>query len=298
MLRGDRRLLALAIVSAAVSGVSWGSWIVSGSNAALGLTLALHVVCAGLTATQVTRRRRSLALALGLVIPVVGPLAAVLATQIAGRGGAELLHDPHAVTRRIDGTAVAHLLTNTLPVCTALVSADVLARRQALAKLTTRAAPEDIATLRWARALRKGDATVEVALALEEIGARFEQRAGLARAAATTAPTYASLSTAFLILTAGITSGVVDPPLVSRLAAEGCRHHDAAISLEPARARELLAGRVRLALAVGRPVEALELLTRPDVDLAADAELADLYREAAYAARRFDLVPDATRASA
>lgn len=298
MSRRDRQLLGFAIVSAIVSAAYWALWIVTASRGALAITLIVHLAAAGLTAGLVERHRRPLAVALGVVVPVLGPLAAAFSTIIAGRGGADLLHDPHATPIRIDGAEIARRLTHSMPVCEALASTDVEARRQALSKLKARGAAEDIAILRWARAQRRGDATVEVALAFEEISSRFEQQATAARALATASPSYATHSAAFLVLSAGIASGVVDGQLVGRVAAEGARHHEAAVALEPIRGRELLVARVRLELTLHRATEALALLADPDLDLSADTELGALYREAAYAARRFELVPEMSRGTA
>lgn len=298
MSRRDRELIAFAVVAALVSTAFWALWIVTAASSALVLTLILHGIAATLTAVLVPRRGRSLAIALALTVPVLGPLAAALSTIVAGRAGQELLHDPHAVELRISGIEIARRLTQSLPACEALMSADIEVRRQALAKLKGRAASEDISTLRWARTQRRGDAAVEVALAFEEISARFEQQATIGRAAVRAAPTFESLSALFLVLATGITTGVVDSALVGRVAAEACRHHDAALAADPRRGRDLLAARARLELAVNRPAEALALLRARPLDLKNHRDLAQLYFEAAYAARRFDLVPRTSNAAA
>jgi len=298
MLRRERGLLALTIVAAIVCAAYWALWIATETSSALVLALFFHVASAGCTAYLMTPRRRALAIALGLVVPVLGPLAAALSSLVVGRPGADLLHDPHAVVLKTNGLEIARRLTESLPACEALVSSSTEARRQALAKLKARAAPEDISTLRWARTQPHSDAAVEVALAFEEINARFEHDATAARAAVKASPSYATSSALFQILTVGITSGVVDAPLVARLGAEACRHHDVAVSLDPRRAEELLADRVRLELAMHHPNEALALLTTKPLDLVRHRDLAQLYFEAAYAARRFDLVPRTSRVAA
>lgn len=285
----DRQLLGYAIVAAIVSAGYWTLWIVTESSVALALMLAGHLGAAALTARLVEPRRRPLAVALALVVPVLGPLAAAVSIIIAGRGGDELLRDPHAVASRIDGADIARRLTQSTPLCEALTSSDLEARRQALSKLKRRATAHDITILRWARSQRTGDAAVEVALVFEEIGARFQHEVTTARAATLASPSYESFAAAFRTLSGGIAKGVVDAQLMTRLADEGARHHAAAIALDPIRARELLAARVRLELAMHRPAEALRLLD--DVDLAGSTELASLHREAAYGARRFELVP-------
>lgn len=285
----DRQVTVASIASAVAAGIGWAFFVAAGSSLSLALAIFFHLASAGLTAALVPPRRRALALALGLAVPVIGPLAAALTTLVRGTGGAELIHDPHARARKLDGSEIARRLTGSLPACEALASADVDARRQALAKLTTRAAADDIAILRWALTQRSGDAAVEIALAFEEVSARFEQRASAARSAVKAAPSYASLATLFRILCEGITTGLVDAPLVGRIAAEARRHHDRALELDAERGHELLVHRARLELAVRRPALVLEMLAGQDIDN--DHELYELYREAAYAARRFDLAP-------
>ena len=298
MLRRERGLLALTIVAAIVCAAYWALWIATETSSALVLALFFHITSAGCTAYLMTPRRRSLALALGLVVPVFGPLAAALASVVVGRPGADLLHDPHAVVAKTSGLEIARRLTESLPACEALVSSSTEARRQALAKLKARGTAEDVSTLRWARTQPHSDAAVEVALAFEEITARFEHDATTARATVKASPSYAASSALFQILTTGITTGVVDAPLVARLGAEACRHHDDAVIHDPVRAEELLAARVRLELAMHRPEQALARLTTKPLDLARHRDLAQLYFEAAYAARRFDLVPRTSRVAA
>jgi hypothetical protein len=296
MSRRDRHLIAFTVVATIVCAAYWALWVVDASSSALALALFFHVTCATAGAALVSPRRRALALALGLVLPVFGPLAAAVSMLVAGRPGADLVHDPHAVVHKTSGLEIARRLTESLPACEALVSTDTEARRQALSKLKARAAREDISTLRWARTQRHADAAVEVALAFEEISARFEHAATTARAAIKTSPSYESSAALFEILTGGITSGVVDAPLVMRLAAEACRQHDAAVHHDPIRGASLLAKRARLELAMHRPNEALALLSGKPLDLRSHPDLAQLYFEAAYAARRFDLVPRTSRA--
>lgn len=298
MPRRERGLFVLTGVAAIVCAAYWALWVATEEGSALVLALVFHVGTAGCTAYLMPPRRRALAIALGLVVPVFGPLAAALSSVIVGRPGADLLHDPHAITVRTTGIEIARRVTESLPACEALVSSSTEARRQALAKLKARAAAEDVSTLRWARTQPNSDAAVEVALAFEEISARFEHDATAARAAATLAPSYATSSALFRILTIGITSGVVDAPLVAQLGAEACRHHDLAVSVAPRRAEELLADRVRLDLAMHRPDDALARMTTKPLDLVRHRDLAQLYFEAAYAARRFDLVPRTSRVAA
>ena len=296
MSRPDRQLLVITSIAALIAAVFWLLWIVSDATGALGFALAAHGGVAIATTLLVEPRRRGLAFALCLAVPVFGPIAAAVASVTIGNGGQDLLHDPHAPVQRIDGAEIARRLNHSLPVCEAIASGDASARRLAITKLKQRGAAEDIAILRWARAQSKGDAAVEIALALEELTSRFETQMRAVRAAAAATPSYTTLSAAFLLISSGVSSGAVDAQVAQRVAAEAAKHHEAAIALDPQRGVELLAARVRLELAMHRPAAALDLVgeTIPD----ADTELGVLYREAAYAARAFELVPELSRGRA
>ncbi|MBL9016871.1 MAG: hypothetical protein JNL83_21970 [Myxococcales bacterium] len=293
MSRPDRQLLVITGIAALIAAVFWLLWIVSDSAGSLVFALVVHAAVAIATAVFVEPRRRGLAAALGLAVPVFGPIAAAAAAIAIGTDSADLLHDPHVPPSRIDGAEIARRLNHSLPVCEALASGDVTARRLAITKLKARGSAEDIAILRWAHAQARGDAAVELALALEEVSARFETQIRSARAAAAAEPSYATLSAAFLLIAGGVASGAVDAQLAQRIAAEGAKHHEAAVALDPQRGKELLVARVRLELAMHRPAAALDLIGDPVPP--ADTELGTLYREAAYAARCFELVPELSR---
>lgn len=288
----DRRLWAHAVIGALASAGYWTVWIGSGSPIALYIALVVQPSIAVLVVMAISVQRRSLALALAATVPVLGPIAAVLSsTTIGTTNGSDLLHDPNARPVALDGAELARRLRS-LPVCEALVSGDAEARSLALAKLTTRAAAEDVTTLRWARSASNSDASVDIAMAFEEVCARFDRESSVARTAATAAPSFNTHSEVFAVLHAGIVVGVVDSHLVSRVADEAARHCAAAVKFDATRGKELLAARVHLALLAHRPDEALALLEAAGIDVRGNAELTALFRDAAYATRRFDLIPE------
>src|SRR3954468_3674582 len=118
----DRQLLGYAIIAAILSASAWALWAVTDAGAALALALCVHVATAALTGAFVSRARRGLAVALGIAVPVLGPLAAAVSVRVAGHGGMDLLHDPHAEQARLDGAEIARRLVHSLPVCEALSS--------------------------------------------------------------------------------------------------------------------------------------------------------------------------------
>jgi len=283
-------LWVTAAIATIVGGVTWGVWVATQATGALLIALGVQLVAGLATALVTFPERRSLAAALATVVPVIGPLAGAWAADARGHGGKELLPAPQ-VAPRVDGVAIARRLTTSLSACDALMSRDLEARRATIARLSRRARPDDIAILRWARRHDDPEVAVEVALAFEDVGQRFEQQLNTARAAAAADPCVATHAAVVRVISEGVVTGVVDAPQIGRLAQEARTHYDAAIALEPTSARELVAPRARLELAVRRPAIARDLLAAA-FKTSADAELVALYSEAAYAARRFDLTPE------
>ena len=291
MRRPDPLIWVTAAIATIVGGVTWGIWVATQATGALVIALGVQLV-AGLATALVTTfpERRSLAAALATVVPVIGPLAGAWAADAQGHGGTELLNAPQ-LAPRVDGVAIARRLRTSLSSCDALMSRDVEARRATIARLSRRARPDDIAILRWARRHDDPEVAVEVALAFEDVGQRFEERLNTARAAAVADPSFATHATVVRVISEGVVSGVVDAPQIGKLAKEARTHYEAAIALDPASASELVAPRARLELAVRRPAIARDLLAAA-VKTRADDEIVALYSEAAYAARRFDLTPE------
>lgn len=274
---------AAAIAQAAL----WAGAIDRGGTFAVVTAIALQLGTV-LPIVQSLPRRRGLAAALSLTVPVVGPIAATLAASVSGHRARELLRGPQPEPRRIDGHEIVNALVDAVPACEAVLSPNAEVRRSCLARLARRANASDIAILRWARAQSSGDIAVEIALALEDVVARFESRAADARRAAAVSPGYDAHAHAFRVLVAGICNGAVDEPAVESLAKEARHHHEAARAADGDRARELLADRARLELAVDQPGQVIEMLA----PFAGDGELAPLFEQAAYAARRFELAPE------
>jgi hypothetical protein len=276
-----------AICATSATSLWWVLWITTAAMIALLVAVLVQVVGVVLVAWDAPKRHTGLAIAIGVVFPAIGPLAALAAT-VQGRGGRELLHDPHAKARPTNGQEIARSLAGAPPTLEAVVSTDPDMRRTVLANLSRRATSADIEILRWARARCGGDVALEVALAFDEASERFEHRAAVARAAVEQERSYVAAAHAFRILVEGIQSGIVDPPGIARLAAEARKYHDAAVAADSERARELLVARARLELTDHQPAAALEVLEQANLS-DPNPELNALYKQAAFAARRFDL---------
>jgi hypothetical protein len=287
-MRESYRRWSAALGATAATSLWWTLWIATAAPIALVISIAVQIVGAVLIATVTGPRRTGLVLALGIAVPAVGPLAALAAT-VAGRGGGELLHDPHVASRPPDGREIVRSLAGAVPAWEAVVSSDAHMRRTALSNLSRRANASDLEVLRWARTRCGGEIGLEVALAFDEASQGFEQRASLARAAVEEDRGYVAAARAFRILVEGIQSGIVDAPVISRLASEARKYHDAAVAADPVRARELLVARAQLELADRRPAAALDVLRPAIAGGETPGELATVYQQAAYAARRFEL---------
>jgi len=274
------------------SAIAWSLWIAWPDATFLILAVVMQVVAGILLAWIAAPDRRAMIVVVAVLVPVVGPIASLYIDRERGRGGAELLADPVVLTssRAMSGAEIAERLVGALPPCEALVSGDADARRATITQLSRRAGSEDIAILRWARNQRDADVAVEAALALNELEQRFEQDLREARAAVAAQPSFTSHAALVTAICSGVVAGIVDPPLISKLAVDARIHYLEASVMDPDAARELVIPYVRLELAARRPDLALAL-TKRALARSADPTLIQLYTEAAYAARRFDLVP-------
>lgn len=278
---------AIAVVGSAVA---WHDWVTTQDASFLLLAVGMQAIAGLVLAWLAARDRRLLVALVAMCVPVLGPIASLYIDRERGRGGTELLADVMPPTRRLTALEIAQRLTGALPPCDALVSGNAEARRATLAQLSERARTEDIAILRWARNQRDADVAVEAALALADLEQRFELRLRTARAAVASRPSYATHAAVVTAICDGVVSGIVDPPLVIKLASEARRHFLDANVADPETALALVVPCGRLELAARRPDLAFVLAKRA-LSRTSDPELIQLYAEAAYATRRFDLVP-------
>jgi hypothetical protein len=234
--------------------------------------------------------RRRLAAAMTFALPLLGAAMAALVVTVQGRGGDELLSRHGPVRRPESGVVVAWRVTAGVPTCESLM-ADVNTRRTTLASLQRDPDARAIALLRWSMTQADPDLAIEAALALEELSARCARRAADACAEADLQPSREHALAAADELAGPIHNGLAEPALAQALAAQARAYYDRVASLDEARAGELAWARARLELAVLCPDAALALLEPALVAHPDDERLLALYRDAAHAARRFELLP-------
>jgi hypothetical protein len=289
--RPDHTRWVVAGVLSIASALAWSAWAATGDARGGASVLATQLAIAGAMAYRATPPRRTLAAMLALVVPMLGALAATWVLAARGRGGSELLHAAERPRRQTDRLEIARRLTTTPASCEALVSTDLETRRATIGRLSLRATADDLAILRWARKHPDPDLALEVALALEDVGRRFEERVGVLREAARNTPNVTNHGALVRAIADGIIGGELEVSLAGAIAAEAREHHEAMATLDVRAARVVLASRVRLELVMHRAETALDLLEAVPPD-ERDAELDLLRARAAYAARRFDRVPE------
>jgi hypothetical protein len=292
MRRPDAIRSVLIGVGVTGSAIAWSLWVASPDATFLILAVYIQVVPGFALAWIAPPDRCAMIVVVAVLVPVIGPIASLYIERERGRGGAELLAGSLTLTssQRLSGAEIAQRLVGALPPCEALVSGDADTRRATITQLSCRAGSEDIAILRWARNQRDADVAVEAALALSELEQRFEQRLREARAAVAAQPSFTSHAALVTAICSGVITGIVDPPLITKLAFDARIHYLEANLADPDAAHALLIPCVRLELAARRPDLALAL-TKRALARSADPSLVRLYTEAAYAARRFDLIP-------
>jgi hypothetical protein len=245
--------------------------------------------------------RRLLAAAMIFSLPLIGVAMAALVVSLRGRGNSELLTRSAPVPRAGAGAELARRLTAGGPACEALLASDAEARHAAMSSLQRDADARAITLLRWALAQPAPELALEAALALEELSARYAERSAEACAEAERRPSRDSALAAAEVIASAIYNGLADPALLPVIAAQARDYYRMAARLDEPRAGELACARARLELAMLDPGAALALLEPVLAANAGDARLLELYRDAAHAARRFELLaaaeprPAATR---
>ncbi len=253
----------------------------------------LHVVAVAsmLRLRGIDPTRRQLAAAMAFSLPLIGIAMAALVVSLRGRGGDEILAGHGPVRRSASGAELTRRLTAGAPACQLLLSADAETRRGAIAALQRDPDARAIALLRWSLAQPGPDLALDAALALEELGVRHAERSAQACAEAERRPARDSALAAAEELASAIHNGLADPALRPALAARARDYYRRAAQLDEHRAEQLALPRARLELAMLDPEAALALIEPALSTGAGDPQLRELHRDAAHAARRFDLLP-------
>jgi hypothetical protein len=221
--------------------------------------LAVGVVCVG---AKVSSSRRLFMTALALTLPLVGTLIAALVMGTEGRGEIAQFFTAEKPSPRAITAEDVRRLTDRLPPCEALLSANRDERGATFAMLTRQADASAIRILRWAVSGPDPDLAVEAALALEDLSTQFERRVVDSREALRNDPGFDNALAAADSLAEAIQSGLVDPSLAPPLAFEARRCYQNAESFAPERTVEVALKQARLELAVLCPSQALAALNR------------------------------------
>ena len=131
----------------------------------------------------VSASRRALATALVVLVPLAGPLLAMLVRRI--RGGKVALEPQREEPRRRPAPADVNRLAELPPVLERLLAEDPAERLAALVHLSSVGDLAAMAVLRWTIEHGPSEVVLEAALTLEEIDLRGEAQAAARRARVT-----------------------------------------------------------------------------------------------------------------
>jgi hypothetical protein len=239
----------------------------------------------------VSRSRRLLAAVLVVVVPIVGPLLAMIVRRARG-GGVVLSIEPVEASPSCEWADDVRRAGELAPPLERLMSSDPEERMAVLVKLSVSADAQAVALLRWAVEHGNREVVLDAALTLEELDLRREKRLDAAQRALAELPSFERALEVAEAAADGVLTGLADDASVPALADLARQRYRTAFELDPTRWSEIGECAARLELAVGRPLAALEILhwmtTRQGAAVA--QRLLPLRDEAAFAARRFDLL--------
>lgn len=235
----------------------------------------------------VSSSRRLLAGTLVVLVPLAGPLLAMLVRRTRGGRVAEE-PDYDEPLRRISDSDVSRL--GDLPsIVERLLSSDSAERLSALVALSSAGDATAVAVLRWTIEHGSPEVVLDAALTLEEIDLRCETRIQATRDALAAHQTYERALAAAEASAYPVMHRIADAATAPALAAQARVYYELAAELEPQRAAELEEKVARLELATGSPRAALAILNRlvDQLDGEAYTRVAGLRDDAAFAARDF-----------
>lgn len=235
----------------------------------------------------VSASRRLLACTLVLLVPVAGPLLAMLVRR--ARGGAVALEpETDAPPQRLSPGDVARL--GDMPsVLDRLLCGDPSDRLAAMVSLSSSGDAQAVAILRWTVEHGPADVVLDAALTLEEIDLRNTARTRTARDVLEAQPTVDHALTAARAAERSVLSRLADTAIAPMLAAEARACYQQALKLakdEGRDASDILTGLAELELAAGRPTAALEAINGVVCRTQAEVERVTRVRDdAAFACR-------------
>ena len=237
------------------------------------------------------RSRRALAAALVVVVPIAGPLLALLVRSVRGVGAPAELELWQPEPQHLSALE-AHRLGELPPVLERLLSSDAAERLAGLVSLSSSADAAAVSLLRWTVDHGPSEVVLDAALTLEELELRRERQLAAAQEALEAAPSFEHALAAAEAAASGIVSGIADAASVPALATLARQSYHQALALAPERWLELEPQLARLELATHHPEVALALVLAmvARLDGGPTEALRQLQDDAAFAARRFDLM--------
>ncbi len=233
-----------------------------------------------------TRSRRRLGVTLAVLLPIVGPLLALVVQRT--RGGALPVEPPRKLAMRPPSAAEVASMGEVSSALDRLLSGDPVARLEALVGLSSTGDAAAVSVLRWARDHGPSEVVLDAALTLEELELRSEARLAAARAALDAHETAARALEAADAAADAVTTGIVDGASARVLAEQARGWYARAIALAPAQAPRIEERLARLELAAGRPRVAWMIAERLIHRGGVDRTVLRLRDDAAFAAREFD----------
>lgn len=245
----------------------------------------------------VSSSRRVLAGALVLLVPVFGPLLAMLVRRT--RGGKIALEPAHAEpVRRMTAGDVSRV-AELPPALERLISSDSSERLSALCDLSATPDAASISMLRWTIDNGPNDVVLDAALTLEDIDLRCEARSVAAAEALAAVPTFDRAIEAADAAASRVLTGLADASLAPQLINQARDFYQLALELAPLRHFEVNESLARLELAADRPRAALDILQVMMIGLDGEVRtrIQALRDDAAFAARDFKQMSFAPRAT-
>jgi hypothetical protein len=252
--------------------------------------------------------RRVLACTLVLLVPVAGPLLAMLVRR--ARGGAVALEPDDEAPQPHLSPGDASRLGEQPPMLERLLCGDASERLAALVALSSAGDAQAVAVLRWTVEHGPSEVVLDAALTLEEIDLRNTARSRLAQDALEAGPTVETALAAARAAERSVLSRLADAAIAPMLATEARNCYQQALALASAGGHDLFdiqLGLAQLELASGRARAALDiagtLVCRTQVQVEQVTALRD---HAAFACRVHDALatipcapahPSARRAS-
>jgi hypothetical protein len=238
----------------------------------------------------VSSSRRLLACTLVVLVPLGGPLLAMLVRRTRG-GGIAPETDVDEPQRRLSDVDASRL--GDLPsILERLLSGEPTERLSALVGLSSAGDATAVGVLRWTIEHGPPEVVLDAALTLEEIDLRCEARILAACEALAAHETYDRALAAAEASAYPVLHRIADVATAPGLADQARTYYMLAAELEPQRAPELDEKVARLELAAGRPRAALAILNRLVEALEGEDYLrvAPLRDDAAFAARDFSML--------